>query len=98
MHGYDMPPVYETYDRYKDYIKDFTVIRLHGPDKLGIETRTGGEWNKIVDPKDDEIERICFMVIQLLERDVDVYLNVNNYYEGSAPLTIQKIRYILKHN
>ena len=98
MHGYDMPPVYEIYNSYKDYFKDFTVIRLHGADKHGIETRTGGEWNKIVDPKDDEIEKICFMVIQLLERDVDVYLNVNNYYEGSAPLTIQKIRNLLKRN
>ena len=47
---------------------------------------------------DDEIEKICSMVIQLLERDVDVYLNVNNYYEGSAPLTIQKIRNLLKRN
>ena len=98
MHGYDMPPVYEIYNSYKDYFKDFTVIRLHGADKHGIETRTGGVWNKIVDPKDDEIEKICSMVIQLLERDVDVYLNVNNYYEGSAPLTIQKIRNLLKRN
>ena len=47
---------------------------------------------------DDELEKICFMVIQLLERDIDVYLNVNNYFEGSAPLTIQKIRNLIKHN
>lgn len=98
MQGYDMPPIYEIYERYKDYIKDFTVIRLHGPDKQGIETRTGGVWNKIVDPKDDELEKICYMVIQLLERDIEVYLNVNNHYEGSAPRTIQKIRNLLKHN
>jgi len=58
LQGYSMPPIYDVYDRYKDYIKNFTVIRLHGPDRKGIEQRTGGEWNKIVDPKDDELKKI----------------------------------------
>nr|NIR09555.1 DUF72 domain-containing protein [Candidatus Aminicenantes bacterium] len=31
----------------------------------------------------------------LEERKVDVYLNVNNHYEGSAPLTIKKIQEML---
>jgi len=96
MQGYDMPPVHEIYERYKDYIKDYTVIRLHGPEGKGIETRTGGEWNKIVDPKDDEIEKICLMIMQLLERDIDVYLNINNHFEGSAPLTIKKIKKVIE--
>jgi uncharacterized protein YecE (DUF72 family) len=87
-----MPPIYDVYDRYKDYIKNFTVIRLHGPDRKGIEQRTGGEWNKIVDPKDDELKKIIKMILELLDRKVDVYLNVNNYYEGSAPLTILRIK------
>jgi len=97
MSGYDMPNIYETYKRYKDYIKDFTVIRLHGPDKQGIETRSGGMWNKIVDPKDDELQEIVSCVKELLERNINVYLNVNNHYEGSAPLTILKIKRLLKN-
>jgi len=28
-------------------------------------------------------------------RGIEVYLNVNNHYEGSAPLTIEKIRGLL---
>jgi uncharacterized protein YecE (DUF72 family) len=32
----------------------------------------------------------------LLGRGVTVYLNVNNHYEGSAPLTIERIRRLLE--
>ncbi|MFA7227572.1 MAG: DUF72 domain-containing protein [Melioribacteraceae bacterium] len=96
LQGYYMPSIFEIYKRYKDFIKDFTVIRLHGSDRHGIENRSGGQWNKILDPKDEELEKIIEMVTELLDRNVDVYLNVNNHYEGSAPLTIQKINRILK--
>ncbi|MFA7418147.1 MAG: DUF72 domain-containing protein [Melioribacteraceae bacterium] len=96
LQGYDMPDIFDLHKRYKDYIKDFTVIRLQGIDNKGIETRSGGEWNKILDPKDDELFWIVEMINELLERNVDVYLNVNNYYEGSAPLTIAKIQKMMR--
>ncbi len=95
MQGYFMPPIFDVYKRYKDYIKDYAVILLHGSDRHGIENRSRGEWNKILDPKDEEIEQVIIMISELMERNVDVYLNVNNYYEGSAPLTIQKIKKLL---
>ncbi len=96
--GYFMPSIFEIYKRYKDYIRDYTVIRLHGSDRKGIETRSGGEWNKIIDPKDDELMLLLEMINELLERKVDVYLNINNHYEGSAPLTIAKIERLMQTN
>ena len=45
----------------------------------------------IVDSKDSELASIIKMFLELLEKDVDVYANVNNHYEGSAPITIKKI-------
>ncbi|MCX6169135.1 MAG: DUF72 domain-containing protein [Ignavibacteriales bacterium] len=97
LQGYFMPSIFDIYKRYKDYIKDYVIIRLHGTDRHGIENRSGGEWNKILDPKDKELEQVVLMVQELLERNVDVYLNVNNHYEGSAPLTIQKINFLLNN-
>ncbi|MFH1194264.1 MAG: DUF72 domain-containing protein [bacterium] len=91
LQGYYMPAVYETYKKFKDYINGTTVIRLHGPDRKGMEERTGGDWSRIIEPRDGELEKIIEMIIDLLGRNVDVYLNVNNHYEGSAPLTIKKI-------
>lgn len=95
LQGYYMPSIFDIYKKFKDYIKDFTVIRLHGPDRHGIENRSGGEWNRILDPKDEELEKVVEMITELLERNVNIYLNVNNHYEGSAPLTIQKIKKLL---
>ncbi|MBN1302108.1 MAG: DUF72 domain-containing protein [Melioribacteraceae bacterium] len=96
LHGYYMPPVFEVYEKYKDYILGTVVIRLHGPDRRGIEKTTGGDWSRIVAPKDNELQKIVNMITDLLNREVDVYLNVNNHYEGSAPLTINKIKKLMK--
>ena len=35
------------------------------------------------------------MIQDLRSRGIHTYLNVNNHYEGSAPLTIEKIRGLL---
>lgn len=70
---------------------DLAVIRLHGPDRGGMEKMTGKRWDQIVSPKDEEIGDILETIARLLRRRVDVYLNINNHYEGSAPLTIGKI-------
>ncbi len=96
LQGYFMPPVYELYKKYGRYIKDKVIIRLHGPDRSGIEKKTGKKWNRIVEPRDEELDEIVKMIHDLLSREVDVYLNVNNHYEGSAPLTIEKIREMIK--
>jgi hypothetical protein len=57
-----------------------------------MEKITGKRWDKIISPKDEEIGDILDTIGRLLRRRVDVYLNVNNHFEGSAPLTIGKIR------
>ncbi|MBI5661997.1 MAG: DUF72 domain-containing protein [Ignavibacterium album] len=35
------------------------------------------------------------MIRYLSEKRIDVYVNVNNHYEGSAPLTIRKLKELL---
>jgi len=97
LQGYYMPQIIEIYDKYRDYpADDVTVIRLHGPDRKEMEERTQKRWDKIVSPKDLELQEICRMMKGLVERGVEVYVNVNNHYEGSAPRTIEKIQAIIK--
>ena len=55
----------------------------------------GKLWDRIVAPKDEELPAIVDLIEDLVARSVDLYLNVNNHYEGSAPLTIERIRSIL---
>lgn len=91
IHGYYMPPVFAIFEKYKDCINGLTVIRLHGPGRKEMEEKTHKVWNKIVEPRDNDLGKIFIMVNELLDKNALVYVNVNNHYEGSAPLTIEKI-------
>ena len=76
-------------------LKGLAIIRLHGPDRSGIEKLSGENWNKIYIPRDEELKDIVEMIKDLNNRGVDVYLNVNNHYEECAPMTIEKIDKLL---
>lgn len=93
--GYYMPPIRQIFDKYKDYIGDVSVIRLMGSDRKGIEERAGNRWDKIIDNRDEELPDIVRILQELDARKVMVFLNINNHYEGSAPLTIKKIQEML---
>jgi len=90
LQGYWMPSIFGVYGHFKEYIKNHTVIRLHGPDRKGIEQQTKNIWDSIIDPKDGELHNLKNMINDLIAREVKVTLNVNNHYEGSAPMTIQR--------
>ena len=91
LQGYYMPNIYDTYKIAKEFIRERTVIRLHGFDRKGIEQRTNKIWNEIVEPQDSDLRKIIEMIKSLLTDKIDIYLNVNNHYEGSAPLIILSI-------
>jgi len=93
--GYYMPDIVEVYQKYRSMISTVSAIRLHGPDRSDIEEKSEGNWSKIYEPKDDELSRITKIIQEIHSRNLDVYVNVNNHYEGSAPLTIEKIRRVL---
>ena len=97
LQGYWMPPITDVYQKWRSLIlrQKVVVIRLHGPDRKGIEEITGKRWNQVVAPKDKELAAVVDMVGELLEQGISVYLNVNNHYEGSAPLTIDRVRQLL---
>ncbi|NCQ18462.1 MAG: hypothetical protein COW85_08655 [Ignavibacteria bacterium CG22_combo_CG10-13_8_21_14_all_37_15] len=92
LQGYFMPNIWQTFEEHKDHLSTTVVIRLHGGDRAGMEEKTNKVWNKIVEPKDEDIEKVRRMIYSLRRKEVDLYVNVNNHYEGSAPLTIEKIK------
>jgi uncharacterized protein YecE (DUF72 family) len=90
--GYYMPHIQQVYASQGHLLRGTAIIRLLGPDRQGIEKTTGQKWDKIVAPKDDEIPGIARLVRKMVDQSaLDVYLNVNNHYEGSAPKTIEKL-------
>jgi len=97
LQGYWMPPIADIYRDWGDLITQHksVIIRLLGPDRKGIEKETGKRWDQVVAPKDEELSAIVDVTEDLLAHGVNVYLNVNNHYEGSAPRTIERIRSLL---
>jgi len=95
LQGYYMPDMAEIYQKYRSMINTISAIRLHGPDRSDIEEKSKGNWSKIYESKDDELSRITKIIEEIHSKNLDVYVNVNNHYEGSAPLTIEKIRKVL---
>lgn len=89
-----MPHIYEVNQRFGDLLGNRVVIRLLGGDRAAIEEATGNRWDRIVDPKKDLVS-VAAMIDDLLNRGTDVFLYVNNHYEGSAPLTIEKLLELL---
>ena len=90
--GYYMPGIQEVYTNHAHLLHGTSIVRLLGPDRQGIEKTTGKKWDKIVAPRDSEIPGIARLVRKMVDQSgMDVYLNVNNHYEGSAPITIEKL-------
>lgn len=91
LQGYYMPSIFDVYRKYRDQVKDMTVIRLHGPDRQGIEKTTGKDWSQIAVPRDKDISKMVKMLSYMESQKVQSFTFVNNHFEGSAPRTISKI-------
>jgi uncharacterized protein YecE (DUF72 family) len=95
LEGYYMPPVADTAKARAERIRESVVLRLHGPDREGIEEKTGKHWDRIVAPKDGPLKEFADLIAGWRDRGVSVFVNVNNHYEGCAPLTIEKLKRLL---
>jgi uncharacterized protein YecE (DUF72 family) len=89
-----MPHVYEVYEKFGETMPGPYIIRLLGNDRREIEEMAAGKWDRILLPKPDT-DRVAEMVSEMLRRNI-VFLNLNNHYEGSAPLSIRAIEKMIK--
>jgi uncharacterized protein YecE (DUF72 family) len=93
--GYYMPPIGEVFEKYRPGTASFQVIRLHGGDRLEIEGETAEVWNRIVAPKPAGLEAAAKIVRANAKKRVLTYLNLNNHFEGSAPLSLRRFLDVL---
>lgn len=96
LEGYYMPSVTETCSKYFNQNSGSIVFRLHGPDRAGIEKLSDNNWNQIYIDRTRELEKLSELFNYLLTLKLDLCINVNNHFEGSAPLTIRKIKNLMK--
>jgi uncharacterized protein YecE (DUF72 family) len=91
LEGYFMPPITAVFDKFHPRTADFSIIRLHGGDRLEIEKKTAEVWDGVVSPKPEAIEAAARIVRANARTGVTTFVNVNNHFEGSAPLTVQRL-------
>ncbi len=96
LEGYYMPSVIQSVQKYINHISSRIVFRLHGPDRSGIEKISGENWKQIYIDRIGELERLTELFKVLLNRKLDLFINVNNHYEGSAPITINRIKKLMQ--
>ena len=84
------------FETYKPAPARFSVIRLHGGDRGEIEKETGEVWNRIVAPKPQALQAAARITVENIRQKIKTIVNVNNHFEGSAPLTIERFLDTLK--
>ena len=90
--GYYMPPISEIYQKYHPRTASFNIIRLHGGDRMEIEKETGSIWNNVISPKPEGLKAAAQIVKENTYKEIVTYVNINNHYEGSAPLTVERFK------
>ncbi len=93
--GYYMPPIGQLFEKFEPETASFQVVRLHGGDRLEIEGQTGEAWDKVVAPKPGGLAAAAKIVRANAKKRVLTYLNLNNHYEGSAPLSARRFLDVL---
>ncbi len=96
--GYYLPNIRALYDTYRDVLPNLVLVRLLGYDREAVDAATGKRWDARAIPRDEELVGIAAMIDDMLARGAAVYVNVNNHFEGSAPLTIGFLKQQLGYN
>jgi len=91
LEGYYMPPVSSVLKSQQALTAGHTVFRLHGPDREGMAQKAGGVWDRIQIDRSSLIEEISGILKAVIEERISTFVNVNNHFEGCAPVSISKI-------
>jgi uncharacterized protein YecE (DUF72 family) len=90
LEGYYMPPIGDVFNKFQPATADFCIVRLHGGNRLEIETETGGLWNQVISPKPEGLKAAAQIVRANRRSNILTFVNINNHFEGSAPITAER--------
>lgn len=91
LEGYYMPPVSSVIKSQSSITARHTVFRLHGPDREGMAQKAGGMWDRIQIDRSPILEGIGDILKMVIEERISAFVNVNNHFEGCAPISIAKL-------
>jgi uncharacterized protein YecE (DUF72 family) len=86
-----MPDIGTVWEKLSKVKIEKAVIRLLGDDRQEMEKKAGGKWNALIEEKPEK-SRIAEMVHRMQEAGIEIFMNINNHYEGSAVITAEYFR------
>ncbi len=90
LEGYYMPLIGDVFKKFAPATADFCIVRLHGGERLEIEKETGGLWNQVISPKPKGLRAAVQIARANRKRNILTFVNINNHFEGSAPITVRR--------
>ena len=91
LEGYYMPPVTSIFKSQKALTARSTVFRLHGPDREGMAKKARGVWDRIQIDRSPVLEEMSDILKKVMDERISAFVNVNNHFEGCAPVSIAKL-------
>jgi uncharacterized protein YecE (DUF72 family) len=96
LEGYYMPHIADVFGKHDTTTPVGTIVRLHGPDRQAIEEATDSAWDSIVGPRPESIQAAVDIVRANLRLGHKTFVNINNHFEGCAPLTAERLLTVLR--
>jgi uncharacterized protein YecE (DUF72 family) len=91
LEGYYMPPVTGVLRSQEALTAQHTVFRLHGPNREGMAEKAGGIWDRVQVDRTPLLEEIGGALKMVIDERITAFVNVNNHFEGCAPVSIAKL-------
>lgn len=85
-----LPRIADLYAKYKTRVDSPVVVRLLGGNRAAIETKAQDRWDRVLEPYPD-LPGLAAMLADMAATGREVLVDVNNHFEGSAPLTIERL-------
>lgn len=90
-----LPWIADLYAKYKSYVGSPAIVRLLGGDRAAIEAKAQDRWDRVLEPYPD-LYGLAAMLAEMAATGREVLVDVNNHFEGSAPLTIERLNGYLR--
>ena len=90
LEGYYMPPIAGVFSEHDTSTEAPTIVRLHGPGREAMEEAGEGRWDRLIEPRPASVQAAVDIVRANLRLGHKTFVNINNHFEGCAPLTAER--------
>ena len=90
LEGYYMPHIADVFSKHDTSTEAPTIVRLHGPEREAMEEAAEGRWDRLIEPRPESINAAVDIVRANFRLGRKTFVNINNHFEGCAPLTAER--------